>query len=44
MDENLILCEELFNTIKWIPKNERKSKWYLEYLDKVNYNLKQLNK
>ena len=33
---------ELLETIQWIPEHERKSKWYREYLDKVNINLKEL--
>jgi len=33
---------ELLETIRWIPENERKSKWYLEYLDACNTDLKQL--
>lgn len=34
------IVNELMNTIKWIPINERQSKWYVEYLDKVNQDLK----
>lgn len=33
---------ELLETIRWIPDCERKSKWYTEYLDKVNQDLKDL--
>lgn len=32
---------ELLETIKWIPERERQSKWYSDYLDKVNKDLKQ---
>jgi hypothetical protein len=31
---------ELLDTIRWIPKWERNSKWYIEYLDKINFDLK----
>lgn len=31
---------ELLETIKWIPKEEKNSRWYREYLDKVNEDLK----
>jgi hypothetical protein len=34
------IAKELLNTIRYIPKEERKSKWYKEYLDKVNADLK----
>lgn len=34
------IAEELLKTIKYIPIEERQSKWYLEYLDKVNKDLK----
>ena len=34
------IAKELLNTIKFIPKEERQSKWYKEYLDKVNKDLK----
>ena len=37
------IANELLETIKWIPLIERQSKWYLEYLDKVNVDLKQAN-
>ncbi len=30
------IAEELLKTIKFIPIQERQSKWYREYLDKVN--------
>jgi hypothetical protein len=40
--EEIVL--ELLNTIKWIPEKERQSKWYDEYLDKVNQDLKEENK
>lgn len=35
------IAEELLKTIKFIPLQERQSKWYLEYLDKVNQDLKE---
>jgi hypothetical protein len=35
---------ELLETIKWIPEHERIGKWYEEYLDKVNSDLKNFNK
>ena len=38
-----ILAEELIETIKWIPKAERQSKWYSEYLTKMHDNLQQAN-
>ena len=31
---------ELLETIKWIPERERQSKWYNEYLNKINIDLK----
>lgn len=34
------IAEELLKTIKFIPLLERQSKWYKEYLDKVNADLK----
>ncbi len=34
------IAAELLQTIRWIPENERRSKWYMEYLDKVNRDLK----
>jgi hypothetical protein len=34
------IAEELLKSIKFIPIQERKSKWYKEYLDKVNKDLK----
>ena len=34
------IAEELLKTIKFIPLQERQSKWYKEYLDKVNTDLK----
>jgi len=34
------ITEELLKTIKFIPPQERQSKWYKEYLDKVNIDLK----
>lgn len=34
------IAEELLRTIKYIPEAERQSKWYSEYLDKVNSDLK----
>jgi ribulose kinase len=37
------IVNELLNTIKWIPERERQSKWYDEYLDKVNQDLKNEN-
>ena len=38
------IVEELLNTIKWIPLIERQGKWYEEYLDKINKDLKLKNK
>jgi hypothetical protein len=37
------IAEELIETIKWIPKIERQSKWYIEYLTKVNNDLQKAN-
>ena len=34
------IAEELLKTIIFIPIEERQSKWYKEYLDKVNKALK----
>jgi hypothetical protein len=34
------IVNELLDTIKWIPIEERQTKWYTEYLDKVNEDLK----
>lgn len=34
------IATELLETIKWIPEYERIGKWYEEYLDKVNLDLK----
>lgn len=34
---------ELLMTIRWIPPIERQSKWYEEYLDKINKDLKNEN-
>lgn len=34
------IIKELSNTVKYIPKQERNSKWYKEYLDKINTDLK----
>jgi len=34
------IAEELLKTIKFIPIEERKSRWYKEYLDTVNKDLK----
>ena len=34
------IAEELLKTIKFIPQEERQSKWYLDYLDKINMSLK----
>jgi hypothetical protein len=33
------IAEELLKTIKFIPIQERQSKWYQEYLDKLNSDL-----
>jgi hypothetical protein len=41
--QNIIMkeiAEELLKTIRFIPIQERKSKWYQEYLDKVSKDLK----
>ena len=40
--EDIVL--ELLETIRWIPFEERQGKWFEEYLDKVNEDLKKLNK
>ena len=37
------IVKELLQTVQWIPENERQSKWYEEYLDKVNKDLKLAN-
>ena len=37
------IAEELIETIKWIPKIERQSKWYNEYLIKINNDLQKAN-
>jgi|TARA_R110000772_G_scaffold40423_1_gene94635 hypothetical protein len=37
------IAEELIETIKWIPKIERQSKWYNEYLTKINNDLQKAN-
>jgi hypothetical protein len=34
------IVKELLKTIQSIPIEERQSKWYLEYLDKLNIDLK----
>lgn len=34
------IAKELLKTIQSIPDEEKKSKWYLEYLDKLNIDLK----
>ncbi len=34
------IAKELLKTIQFIPIEERQSKWYLEYLDKVTNDLK----
>lgn len=34
------IVKELLETIKWIPIAERQGRWYEEYLDKVNKDLK----
>lgn len=34
------IVEELLKTVKYIPLHERNSRWYREYLDKVNNDLK----
>lgn len=31
---------ELLDTVRWIPEVEKNSKWYKEYLDKINFDLK----
>lgn len=36
------IATELLMTIKWIPIKERQSNWYLDYLNKVNQDLKDL--
>ena len=35
---------ELSNAIRWIPIRERQGKWFEEYLDKINEDLKLKNK
>ena len=37
------IAKELLKTTKFIPKVERQSKWYIEYLDKINNDLKKEN-
>jgi hypothetical protein len=37
------IAEELLRTIKYIPKEERQSRWYLEYLEQVVEDLKKEN-
>lgn len=34
------IAKELLKTIQFIPIEERQSKWYIEYLEKVNNDLK----
>jgi hypothetical protein len=34
------IAEELLKSIKFIPIQERNSKWYKEYLDAINKDLK----
>lgn len=34
------IVKELAKVIKWIPKKELDSKWYSEYFDKLNVDLK----
>lgn len=34
------IAEELLRSIKFIPMEERQTNWYLEYLDKINQDLK----
>jgi len=34
------IAKELLETIKWIPQKERQGRWYEEYLDKINKDLK----
>lgn len=38
------IVKELLETIKWIPIAERQGRWYEEYLDRVNKDLKLENK
>lgn len=35
------IIDELAFTVRWIPEEERNSKWYSGYLDKVNIDLKE---
>lgn len=35
------IAEELLKSIKFLPKEEKQSRWYKEYLDKINNDLKQ---
>ena len=37
------IIEELLDAVKWIPHRERQGKWFEEYLDKVNADLKLKN-
>lgn len=37
------IAEELLFTIKYIPKHERQSRWYREYLEKINIDLNEEN-
>lgn len=34
------IAKELLETIRWIPQREKQSRWYMEYLDKINKDLK----
>lgn len=34
------IVRELQNTVKWLTDSDKQSKWYMEYLDKVNEDLK----
>ena len=34
------IANELLESIKWIPANERNTRWFKEYLDKVGFDLK----
>jgi len=36
------LSKELSEVIRWIPEEERKSKYFIEYLDKIFNQMKEL--
>lgn len=34
------IAKELLETVQWLTTDDLNSKWYMEYLDKVNLDLK----